>query len=117
MQGYSNEDVWNLGETGIFWKALLNKGFGRKVKNAKVEKNVSSDLHYLIVDGAGNSENKPIILWKCENPRCFKRINRSELPVDTLVSERLGCRGKFHTMCSLELIHRSKVKGDVLYCS
>ena len=35
VQGYSSEDVWNLDETGFFWKALPDKGFGQKVKECK----------------------------------------------------------------------------------
>ena len=30
LRGYSAENVWNLDETGCFWCALSEHGFGRK---------------------------------------------------------------------------------------
>ena len=35
-----------------------------------------------IVNAAGESEIKPIVIWKSASPRCFKRINKSQLPVE-----------------------------------
>ena len=35
-----------------------------------------------IVNGAGKSESKPIVIWRSENPRCFKGIKKSTLPVE-----------------------------------
>ena len=35
VQGYSKEDIWNMDETGCFWKALPDKGFGMKGKQCK----------------------------------------------------------------------------------
>ena len=28
--GYSKEDIWNMDESGVFWQALLDSGFGQK---------------------------------------------------------------------------------------
>lgn len=35
-----------------------------------------------IVNAAGKSETKPIVIWKSENPRCFKGIKKNDLPVE-----------------------------------
>ena len=83
MQGYSSDDIWNLDESGVFWKALPDKGFGQKVKECKGGKRSKQRLTVtFIVNGAGKSESKPIVLWRSENPRCFKGIKKSELPVE-----------------------------------
>ena len=37
-QGYSKDDLWNMDETGVFWKALPNRGFGQKGKARKASK-------------------------------------------------------------------------------
>lgn len=29
---YAIEDIWNLDETGVFWRALPEQGFGQKKK-------------------------------------------------------------------------------------
>lgn len=33
------------------------------------------------MNGKGASECPPIFVWKSENPRCFKGVNKAELPV------------------------------------
>ena len=83
MQGYSSDNIWNLDESGVFWKALPDKGFGQKVKECKGGKRSKQCLTVtFIVNGAGKSESKPIVIWRSENPRCFKGIKKSELPVE-----------------------------------
>ena len=32
VQGYAKEDIWNMDETGVFWRALPDRGFGQKGK-------------------------------------------------------------------------------------
>ena len=34
-----------------------------------------------VVNAAGESEVKPIVIWKSENPRCFKNVDKKRLPV------------------------------------
>ena len=83
VQGYSSEDVWNLDESGVFWQALPDKDFGQKVKLCKSGKKSKQRFTVtFIVNGAGKSESKPIVIRKSENPRCFKGIKKSELPVE-----------------------------------
>ena len=35
VKGYSTEDVWNLDESGVYWRTLPDKGFGQRVKECK----------------------------------------------------------------------------------
>ena len=30
--GFSKEDMWNMDESGVFWQALADSGFGQKDK-------------------------------------------------------------------------------------
>ena len=48
VQGYEKEDIWNMDETGVFWRALPDGGFGQKSSSCKGGKNVSneSQLHF-----------------------------------------------------------------------
>ena len=32
ITGYKVEDIWNLDESGVFWRVMPDKGFGQKVK-------------------------------------------------------------------------------------
>ena len=45
IAGYTPRDVWNIDETGCFWCALPEKGFGRRVRSARVEKSQSTGNH------------------------------------------------------------------------
>ena len=41
LQGFAMEDIYNLDETGRFWRSLPEKGFGQKGKECKGGKNPS----------------------------------------------------------------------------
>ena len=35
VEGYAKDDIWNRDETGVFWQALPDRGFGSKGKQCK----------------------------------------------------------------------------------
>ena len=35
VSGYKKDDIWNMDETGLFWRALPDKGFGQISKQCK----------------------------------------------------------------------------------
>lgn len=35
VQGYEKDNIWNMDETGIFWRALPDHGFGQKSVSCK----------------------------------------------------------------------------------
>ena len=47
LRGYDKENIFNLDETGCFWKALPDRGFGEKRKQCKGGKKASKDLRLL----------------------------------------------------------------------
>lgn len=69
LEGYRTEDIWNLDETGCFWKALPDKGFGQRAKECKGGKKSKQRMAVtLIVNAAGAREVMPIIIWKSKMP-------------------------------------------------
>ena len=74
MKKFANKDVYNLDETGCFWKALPNKGFV-KGKGGKQRFIVT-----FLVNAAGEKET-PIFIWQSEKPRCFRGFDKNNLPV------------------------------------
>ena len=44
LNGYAKEDIYNLDETGCFWRALPVKGLVKKAKNVKVGKKLNIAL-------------------------------------------------------------------------
>ena len=85
LQGYGAEDIWNLDETGCFWRALPDKGFNQQVKARKAVT--------FIVNAVGASEAKPIVIWKSDKPRCFKRVNKSQVPVQYFSQKKAWMNG------------------------
>ena len=95
--------IWT--KRGVFWKALPDKGFGQKVKECKGGKKCKQRFTVtFIVNGVGKSEGKPIIIWKSENPRYFKGINKSELPVEYFSQPKAWMTG--------EILHKVLAKID-----
>lgn len=81
VQGYEKEDVWNMDETGIFWRALPDRGFGQKSKSCKGGKKSKQRITVAFFVSASGHKEKPVVIWKSENPRCMQRFNKSCLPV------------------------------------
>ena len=51
VQGYEKDDIWNMDETGLFWRALSDKGFGQKSKQCKGgKKNETTANHCIFCD-------------------------------------------------------------------
>ena len=82
VRSYSKEDIRNMDESGVFWHALPENGFGQKGKQCHGGKKSKMTITVaFFVSAAGKKELKPIVIWKSENPRCFKKIEKTDLPV------------------------------------
>ena len=82
LEGYEEKNIFNMDETGCFWKALPEKGFAEKGKVCKGGN--KSKLRLTIaffVNACGEKEFMPVVIWKSKNPRCFKRVDFTHLPV------------------------------------
>ena len=80
-EGYKAEDIYNLDETGCFWRALPEKGFGQRGKQCKGGKKSKHRFTIALMANAAGGKEKPIVIWKSENPRCFKGVDKNSLPV------------------------------------
>ena len=81
VKGYEPDDIWNMDESGVFWRALPENGFGQKGKQCKGGKKSKQRVTVaFFVTAAGNKE-KPVFIWESETPRCLKRFDKSVLPV------------------------------------
>ena len=57
VEGYNTEDIWNIDETGCFWKALPDKGLGQVKKECKGGKESKLRVTIaFIVNAAGGSQ-------------------------------------------------------------
>ena len=79
--GYELRNIWNMGELGLFFKALSEKGLvekSRRCKRGKKSKQRLKQLFFVAADGSKISE--PVLMWKSKSPRCFKNIQDKTRP-------------------------------------
>ena len=81
IEGYEARNIWNTDETGCFWRALPDKGLGTAKQECKGGKKSKHRITVtFFVNALGESESPPVVIWKSENPRCFKGVKKSCLP-------------------------------------
>ena len=81
VEGYTKEDVWNMDETGVFWQALPDRGFGQKGKQCYGGKKSKKRITVAFFVSAAGTKEKPIVIWKSQTPRCLRKFDKSALPV------------------------------------
>lgn len=81
LQEYSSENIWNLDETGCFWRALPDHGFAKKGSQCKGGKKAKHRMTVALIVNADGGKETAIVVWKSAKPRCFKAIDTGSLPV------------------------------------
>lgn len=77
---YEPKDVFNLDETGLFWKLLPNKTMAFKGERCTAGKKSKERLTVVVGANMDGSEKLPLlVIGKSAKPRCFKN---AEIPVD-----------------------------------
>ncbi|KAL8590354.1 hypothetical protein ACOMHN_006470 [Nucella lapillus] len=81
LEKYEEKDVFNLDETGLFWRLLPDKTFTFKNEKCRGQKKSKDSVTVLLCCNMDGSEKRrPLVIGKFANPRCFKNVKR--LPVD-----------------------------------
>jgi hypothetical protein len=80
--GYMPEQVFNMDETGLFWKRMPSRTFIMKDEATASGFKAQKDRVTLILCGntAGHMI-KPALIYKAKNPRALKNKDKNELPV------------------------------------
>ena len=81
VQGYSKDNIWNMDETGLFFRALPDRGFAQKRQSCKGGKKSKLRVTIALFVSASGHKEKPVFIWKSENPRCLRGFDKSCLPV------------------------------------
>lgn len=79
-EGYSNDEIFNCDETGLFYKLTPDKTFkflGEKCSGGKHSKERITVL--IAANFTGSEKKKLVVIGKSKKPRCFK--NLKNLPV------------------------------------
>ena len=83
LEGYSPDCVYNVDETGLFYRCLPNRTLtfkGEACHGGKLSKERLTLLLGANMDGSDKLE--PLVIGKSANPRCFRGIRSVPLPYE-----------------------------------
>lgn len=81
VAGYDSKDIASCGETALFYK-LLPQASAKLMEQKCAHSEFSNDrLTVLLCVFADGACEKPLVIGKQENPKCFQFIDKDELPV------------------------------------
>lgn len=113
--GYETKNIANCDETALFYRVPPNRSLqfrGEKCKGGKFSKERLTV--FLCVFGDGRFE-QPLVIGKSENPRCFKSINKDNLPVKWKSNKTAWMTGTIMKQWLLELNSKmNKEKRQIL---
>ena len=74
---YNSRDVFNVDETGLFWRLLPDKTLAFKHEKCHGGKKSKERITAMVCTNMDGSEKWPLlVIGKFKNPRCFKRIRQ-----------------------------------------
>lgn len=81
LHDFASRDIWNIDETGCFWKTLPDHGFARKGSQCRGGKKAKQRVTIALITNAVGDKEAAVVIWKYAKPRCFKSIDMDSLPV------------------------------------
>lgn len=81
IAGYDLEDIGNIDETALFFRSIPNKTLYPKGEKCFGGKQSKERLSLLLCCFADGKFEKPLVIGKAQNRRCFKNILKENLPV------------------------------------
>ena len=80
-EGYRPEDIFNMDETGLFFRETTNKSFHTKGEDCAGGKQSKERITLALTASMTGEKLKPLVIGKAQKPRCFAKICPENLPV------------------------------------
>ena len=81
IQGYSADDIWNMDESGLFFKALLDTVLAKKTKKCKGSKKSKERLTVAFsVSSSGFKVCKPVVIGRSKVLPYFRKLRNPFKP-------------------------------------
>jgi len=81
-ENYLPEQIFNMDETSLIWKWMPERTFFHKEgKSVPGFKAFKDRITVLVGGNVAGYKLKPFVIWRNENPKAFKHINKHTLPV------------------------------------
>ena len=75
-------DIFNMNETGLFFRTTEDKTFHQKGQECSGGKRTKMWLTISLCTNMVGDKETPLVIWKSLNPCCFKCVNKKTLPVE-----------------------------------
>ena len=81
--GYSSKQVFNVDETGLFWKRMPERTYISQEEKRAPGFKAAKDRVTLLLGGnaSGDCKMKPLLISRAANPRALKGYSKEHLPV------------------------------------
>ena len=79
-RGWKPDDVWNMDETGSFWKGLPDTSLNEKGKRCKGGKQAKQRNTWAFFVNAAGEKMDPIVIGNAKKPRCFRNMSNIQRP-------------------------------------
>lgn len=93
IAGYKTSDIANCDETALFFRALPKKTLHKKGDKCYGGKHSKERLTILLCCFADGQFEKPLVIGKSQNPRCFKNTKKDNLPVSWYANKKAWMTG------------------------
>ncbi|XP_052791892.1 tigger transposable element-derived protein 4-like [Mya arenaria] len=80
-EGYSPEDIFNMDETGLFYRESSRSTFYTKGEDCAGGKRAKERITVALCASMTGEKLKPVVIGKARKPRCFGSISVDKLPV------------------------------------
>ncbi|KAE9546906.1 hypothetical protein FO519_009882 [Halicephalobus sp. NKZ332] len=93
LMKYPADDIFNVDETGLFWRIMPNRTLAFKSEKCMGNKKSKERITILVGANASGTEKLPLfVIGKSAKPRCFKN---SKLPVEYAANSKAWMTGAF----------------------
>ncbi|XP_069105391.1 tigger transposable element-derived protein 4-like [Argopecten irradians] len=81
-ESYNPSDIFNMDETGLFFKDTTKKTFYTKGEDCAGGKRSKERITVALCASMTGEKIRPLVIGKSRKPRCFNKIKTESLPVD-----------------------------------
>ena len=96
-RGYSRNDIFNMDETGLFFRALPDRTLSIRGEDCHGGKRSKERLTVALCCSWTGEMLKPLVIGKSENPRCFRNLRKESLPVVWRNNKKAWMNGELFT--------------------
>ena len=110
-EGYALRDIYNLDESGLFYRNLPDYSLAIKGEDCTGGKKAKQRITLVFIASAAGEMLKLEVIGNAANPRCFKNKVKSHLPVHWMSNRKAWMTTKLYEETLTRLNRKMKAEG------